>query len=128
VVRVRDIEEAVRLANDSEYGLGASVFTRERAKGRAIAERLRAGGVCVNDCLANAFIAEAPMGGMKCSGLGRRHAAEGIRKFCEQQTIVLDRLGLRAEPFWFPFGGTRLKLLQYGERLLYGRWLRRSRS
>ena len=68
------------------------------------------------------------MGGMKCSGLGRRHAAEGIRKFCEQQTIVLDRLGLRAEPFWFPFGGTRLKLLQYGERLLYGRWLRRSRS
>ncbi len=122
VVAVRDVDEAVRLANASEYGLGASVFTRDRAKGRAIAERLRAGGVCVNDCLANAFVAEAPMGGMKASGLGRRHGAEGIRKFCEQQTIVADRLGLRAEPFWFPFGGTRLKLLRRGQRLLYGRW------
>ena len=52
--------------------------------------------------MAQVFVPNGPMGGWKASGLGRRHGAEGIRKYCKQQTIVADRLGLRSEPYWFP--------------------------
>jgi len=125
VMKVRDVEEAIRLANDSSFGLAASVFTRDRRKGIAIAERLRAGGVCVNDCLVQAFIPNAPMGGMKQSGIGRRHGVEGIRKYCEQQTLVVDRLGLRSEPFWYPRTRARQRLMRRFHELLYGRARRR---
>jgi acyl-CoA reductase-like NAD-dependent aldehyde dehydrogenase len=121
VMRVRDVEQAIQLANDSSFGLGASVFTKDWRKGLRIAERIRAGGVCVNDCLVQAFFPNAPMGGMKQSGIGRRHGAEGIRKYCEQQTLVVDRLGLRSEPFWYPRSRTKHALLRGAMRLLYGR-------
>jgi len=126
VMKVRDVEEAIRLANDSSFGLAASVFTRDPRKGVAIAERLRAGGVCVNDCLVHAFIPNAPMGGMKQSGSGRRHGVEGLRKYCEQQTLVVDRLGLRSEPFWYPRSRVRQGLMRRFQELLYGRARARS--
>jgi len=119
VMRVDSLEEAIRLANDSEYGLGASVFTRDAEKGLRAARQLEAGSVCVNDCLAQAFVPNAPMGGWKASGLGRRHGAEGIRKYCRQQTILADRLGLRAEPYWFPWSERKEALLRRVQRLLY---------
>jgi len=121
VMKVGDVEQAIRLANDSSFGLGASVFTKDWRKGLRIAERIRAGGVCVNDCLVQAFFPNAPMGGMKQSGIGRRHGAEGIRKYCEQQTLVVDRLGLRSEPFWYPRSRTKQAWLRGAMRLLYGR-------
>ena len=82
IMQVRDAEEAIRLANDSPYGLAASVFTRDVARGEAIARRMHAGAVCVNDALINYSALELPMGGVKASGLGARHGAGGIRKFC----------------------------------------------
>ena len=102
IMKVNDREEAVRLANDSRYGLDSSVFTRDEKSAWEIAEQIQAGSVCINDSMVNFIIPEAPMGGMKESGLGRRHGAEGIRKYCRQKTIVMDRLGLKSEFSWFP--------------------------
>ena len=75
IMKVRDAEEAIRLANDSIYGLGGSVFTKDLARGEQVAKRVEAGAVCVNDAVINYSALELPMGGAKTSGLGRRHGA-----------------------------------------------------
>lgn len=115
IVKVRDAEEAIRLANDSPYGLTASIWTRDLEKGRVLARRIEAGAVCVNDALINFMITDVPMGGVKDSGLGRRHGPEGIRKFCAQQTVVVDRWGLKREINWYP---ARPAVAQLYRRLL----------
>ena len=102
IMKVRDAEEAIRLANDSRYGLTASVWTKDRNTAQILSRRIQAGSVCVNDCLVNFAITEAPMGGVKESGIGLRHGAQGIRKFCRQQTVVIDRFGANKEITWYP--------------------------
>jgi acyl-CoA reductase-like NAD-dependent aldehyde dehydrogenase len=91
IMRVADAEEAIRLANDSEFGLAASVWTRDKERGQAIARRLQAGAVCVNDAMINYMALELPMGGWKDSGLGVRHGAGGIRKYTRQQAVMVNR-------------------------------------
>lgn len=89
----RDVEEAIALANDTTYGLNASVWSRDGAKGRAVAARLHAGTVNVNEAFAAAWgSVDAPMGGMGDSGLGRRHGADGLLKYTEAQTVAQQRL------------------------------------
>jgi acyl-CoA reductase-like NAD-dependent aldehyde dehydrogenase len=102
IVKVDNAEEALRLANDSRYGLSASIFSRDNAAAQQMAERMQSGSVCINDSLVNYIIPDAPMGGSKESGFGYRHGAEGIRKFCQQKTIVVDRFGLKEEFPWYP--------------------------
>jgi succinate-semialdehyde dehydrogenase/glutarate-semialdehyde dehydrogenase len=86
-------DEAVRLANDSGYGLNAAVLTRDVGAGRAMAGRIRAGTVNVNDGYGATWgSTAAPMGGMKDSGLGRRHGAEGLLKFTEPQAVAVQHL------------------------------------
>lgn len=109
IMRVKDANEALRLANDSSYGLNASVFTRNAAEGERIAARVEAGVTCVNDVIAGFGVTDAPSGGLKESGIGKRHGAEGIRRFCNQQVIISDRfgwLGLKRELFWYPYTAT----------------------
>ena len=86
IMKVRDADEAVQLANDSRYGLNSSVFSKDVAKGEAVARRLEAGNACVNDALMNYLALEAPFGGANESGLGARHGAPGIRKYSATQT------------------------------------------
>jgi acyl-CoA reductase-like NAD-dependent aldehyde dehydrogenase len=103
IMRVKDADEALRLANDTTYGLNASVWTRDKPKGERIAAQVEAGITCVNDVLVGFGVSDAPSGGLKESGIGKRHGAEGIRRFCHQQVIVTDRFGLKREPLWYPY-------------------------
>ena len=121
IMKVADVEEAIRLANDSPYGLMASVFTRDMAKGEQIARRIEAGLVHVNDALVGYAALEAPMGGWKDSGLGARHGAVGIRKYTNTQTLVLSRWHLKKEPQVYPYTGRGFKLLGRVTRFFYGR-------
>ncbi|MCM2577654.1 succinic semialdehyde dehydrogenase [Streptomyces meridianus] len=93
VYRFGDEDEAIERANDTAYGLNASVWTRNGSRGRAVAARLRTGTVNVNESYAAAYgSVQAPMGGMGSSGIGRRHGSEGILKFTEAQTVAQQRL------------------------------------
>jgi acyl-CoA reductase-like NAD-dependent aldehyde dehydrogenase len=125
IMKVADAEEAVALANDSTYGLGAAVFSGDRARGEQIARRLEAGAVCVNDALLNYVAVELPMGGWKASGLGTRHGVGGIRKFTKQQSLFVSRLHLKRDPYGFPYRTATSKALFKGMRLIYGRGRRR---
>lgn len=93
IYRVATDDEAVELANDTSYGLNASVFTRDTARGRALAARIKAGTVNVNEGYIAAWASYgSPMGGMRQSGLGRRHGAEGINKYTETQTVAVQHV------------------------------------
>ncbi|MFJ7053604.1 succinic semialdehyde dehydrogenase [Streptomyces albidoflavus] len=93
VYRFRDEEEAITRANATSFGLNSSVWTKDGRRGRAIAARLRTGTVNVNEAYASAYgSVQAPMGGMKDSGIGRRHGSEGILKYTEPQTVAHQRL------------------------------------
>ncbi len=122
VMKVADAEEAIRLANESPYGLGASVFTRDTERGEAIARRLEAGAANVNDAVVNYTALELPMGGAKASGLGSRHAAGGIRKYCSQQAIVVTpRLALKRELHMFPYKPRTTRMISRLFKVMYGR-------
>ncbi|MGW6687412.1 succinic semialdehyde dehydrogenase [Streptomyces sp. NPDC054961] len=93
VYRFTDEDEVVAQANATAYGLNSSVWTKDSRRGHAVAARLRTGTVNINEGYAPAYgSAGAPMGGMKDSGLGRRHGSEGILKYTEAQTVAHQRL------------------------------------
>jgi succinate-semialdehyde dehydrogenase/glutarate-semialdehyde dehydrogenase len=93
VYKVTDDEDAITQANDTAYGLNASIWTRNTKRGQRIAERLHAGAVNINEGYAAAWgSVDAPSGGVGDSGLGRRHGAEGILKYTDVQTIATQRL------------------------------------
>ncbi|OBK61218.1 succinic semialdehyde dehydrogenase [Mycobacterium gordonae] len=94
-------DEAIAKANDSDFGLNFSVWTADPQRGRRVAARLQAGTVNVNEGYAAAWASvDAPMGGMKDSGLGRRHGEHGILKYTESQTIAIERVLPVGAPRW----------------------------
>ena len=104
VMRVGDAGEAVRLANEGPYGLQASVWTSDVARGEELARAVEAGACCVNDAQVNYAALELPMGGWKESGLGSRHGADGIRKYTARQAIlVTPATAPPRELHYFPF-------------------------
>ncbi len=104
IMRVADEAEAVALANDTAYGLDASVWSRDRRKARRIADRLQVGTVLINDHLVNYAMADLPFGGARQSGFGRVHGIEGLREFVRPKGWVEDRMTLKREPHWFVEG------------------------
>jgi acyl-CoA reductase-like NAD-dependent aldehyde dehydrogenase len=119
VYRVRSDDEAVQRANEGEYGLNASVWTRDTVRGRRLAARIKAGTVNVNEGYAAAWgSVGAPMGGMRSSGLGRRHGAEGILSYTESQNVTVQRLIGFGPPFglgsaqWADLLTTSLRLMK----------------
>jgi acyl-CoA reductase-like NAD-dependent aldehyde dehydrogenase len=125
IMKVRDTEEAIRLANDSPYGLAGSVWTKDVARGEAIARRIQSGAVDVNDAMLNYSALELPMGGWKASGLGSRHGAGGIRKYCAQQTLLITRFAPKRDIHMFPYRKGTTKVISGLTKLLYGRGRRK---
>lgn len=123
IMKVRNRDEAVRMANESRYGLGASVWTKDPKEAERLAGEVRAGGVVVNDCLAHFAVPGLPFGGIKESGIGRTHGAEGLREFCQVKAVLVDRFGPKRELFWYPAPGWLAPVLERGMRLLYRRGL-----
>src|SRR5436305_1291420 len=121
IMRVHDAEEAIRYANDTPYGLAASIWTKDGTRGERLARRLEAGAVTVNDAQVNYLALELPMGGWKASGLGSRHGAGGIRKYTRQQALLVSRLYMKRELQWFPYSAKTTERLLKLFRFLWGR-------
>lgn len=102
-------DEAIALANDSEFGLTASVWTRDRTKGRRVAEQIEAGTVCINEVLYTHGIAQTPWGGFKNSGRGRTHGIEGLMELVQPQHIHTNNLPLLPNAWWLPYSPTAVK-------------------
>ena len=94
-------DEAVSLANDSEFGLAASVWTRNRQRGEAMACRINAGTVMVNDVVSCFGISEAPHGGVKASGIGRTHGRFGLEEMIRTKYLDCDRLPGMKKVWWY---------------------------
>lgn len=102
-------EEAIRLANDSEFGLTASVWTRDKRRGERVARQIEAGSVCVNEVLYTHGIGQTPWGGFKNSGRGRTHGELGLMELVQPQHIHVNRLALLPDAWWFPYSRTAIE-------------------
>lgn len=127
IMRVRDEEEAIRMANDTEYGLAATVWTRNKRKAYRIAQCVESGSVCVNDMAITYGAPEAPFGGRKNSGLGQVNGKIGLRGYCYAQPIILDRFGGRLAIQGYPYSFKKDAFFQRLIRLFWknpiGRWI-----
>jgi acyl-CoA reductase-like NAD-dependent aldehyde dehydrogenase len=125
VMRVPDAEAALRAANDTPMGLSGSIWSADAERASALARRLQAGSVCVNDALVNYFCVEAPLGGVKASGTGFRHGPEGLRQFCRVETIIEDHpllawlAPLIDRQLTFPYRSRTLRVLRWFMRWFY---------
>ena len=120
----RDDAEAVRLANDSDYGFAARVWTRDRIRGEAIARQIQAGTVMVNDVLSCFSISEAPHGGVKSSGLGRTHGRWGLEEMVRVKYLDSDLLPRIKKVWWFGYGGEFAREMEAFLDVIFARPLR----
>lgn len=97
-------EEAIKLANDTEFGLTASVWTGDLKKGKRVAGQIEAGSVCVNEVLYTHGIGQTPWGGFKNSGRGRTHGVEGLMELVQPQHVHVNKLAILPDAWWFPYG------------------------
>jgi acyl-CoA reductase-like NAD-dependent aldehyde dehydrogenase len=119
IMKVADEEEAIALTNDSNYGLGSSLWTTSKERAERVSRRIEAGAVNVNNAMANAFQFPLPMGGWKESGLGHRMGGpDGIRKYCRQQSFVSEKVNLRTEMHWYPYTRRKARLTSRLLRLI----------
>ncbi|HWA56773.1 MAG TPA: aldehyde dehydrogenase family protein [Gemmatimonadales bacterium] len=103
VVPAENVDEAIRLANDSAFGLSASIWTGDRGRGERLARRIEAGAVLVNDATSYVGAAEVPHGGEKDSGIGRSHGEFGMLETCRPRFVGSDRLDWMHKPWWFGY-------------------------
>jgi acyl-CoA reductase-like NAD-dependent aldehyde dehydrogenase len=116
---VRTAAEAVRLTNETPYGLTASVWTADEGRAREIADQLQVGSVAVNDHLLPFFAANTPWGGVKASGLGSIGGAWGLEAMTSMKVISFDRITARREFYWFPTTSKVFGLIRHGLPTLY---------
>lgn len=125
VVVVDGVEEAVRLANDSQYGLGASVWTKNASKAEAIARRLVTGAVTVNETAMTYGALELPFGGRRASGVGRVNGVAALHNWCHPLPLLADRFGSKEEAVWYPYTPDKVKSLRKALDVMWGTPLRR---
>ncbi|MGZ3407258.1 MAG: aldehyde dehydrogenase family protein, partial [Polyangia bacterium] len=118
IMKVRDEEEAVALANDSSLGLMAYVFTADKKKGQRLAEKIESGTTMVNDCLLTFGAPETPWAGVKQSGVGVTHSARGLQDLCQTRHVNYDRIALKKELWWYPYSDK-----VYKQTLKMMRWI-----
>ncbi len=120
IIVVDSEDEAVRLANDSEFGLGASVWTSDRSKGERIARELEAGMVWINDHMFSHGACQCSWGGVKHSGLGRTHSKFGLYECVNVKLRVWEPAPIR-DPWWYPYDETLGTAFRHAATILYGR-------
>ena len=124
LIRVRDADEAVSRANASEFGLSASVWSRDSARAGRVAARLACGTVAINDVLCTAGIPELPHGGVLLSGIGSTHGLEGLRDCVRTKGIAADRFGGLRQGWWFGYSRARRQGVDAFVRLAHSRSVR----
>jgi acyl-CoA reductase-like NAD-dependent aldehyde dehydrogenase len=117
-------DEAIRLANDSEYGLAASIFTRDRARGERLARRIQAGTVMVNDVISCFGVSEAPHGGWKASGVGRTHGRFGLEEMVRVKYLDIDLVPGMKKVWWYGYGNRFAQQMEGFLDLQFARGLR----
>ena len=113
-------DEAIRLANDSPYGLSASVWTGDAERGKRVARKLMAGMVCVNNHNATGAHPGLPFGGVKDSGMGRYKGSHGLHSFSHIKAVVIDRNVAKPEGYWYPYSKEKTALLSRVLDTLFG--------
>ena len=119
IMKVKDEQEAIALANSTNFGLHSSVITHDRARGDRIAAQLEAGATCINDfglCYVNQNL---PFGGVKYSGFGRMNGRDGLRAYTNQKAILADRLSLEIAPKLFPVAANDYESAKSTVQLLF---------
>ncbi|AHH18352.1 aldehyde dehydrogenase [Nocardia nova SH22a] len=126
IMRVADEREAVRMANDSEFGLSATVFAADNRQAERVAAQLEVGAVNIGDFLINMTCVDAPQGGWKQSGIGSRGSDYGLLKFTKTKVIAGSRIPVSdREINWFPYTPGRRRAFRGAIRLFHGRGLGR---
>lgn len=122
VMKVKNMDEAVALANDSHLGLTGSVWSKSRERAEKLCRGIQAGVITTNDHLLSHGMAETPWGGFKQSGIGRTHGSVGFDEMTQPQVIVHDVLPLaRQNPWWHPHSERIYRGMLGAMRFLYGR-------
>jgi acyl-CoA reductase-like NAD-dependent aldehyde dehydrogenase len=125
IVVVRDEAEAVRLANDCEFGLSASVWTGDKKRGEAVARKLESGSATINESSLVYGALEVPFGGVKASGLGNVNGANGLRNYSRPFPIISDRFLQKEEAVWFPYTEDKADGLRKALKVIWGTALRK---
>jgi acyl-CoA reductase-like NAD-dependent aldehyde dehydrogenase len=121
IIRVRDEEEAIAVANDTPFGLSASIWSRDLTRARRIAARIAAGTVQINDAVSVVGMADVPHGGVKESGIGRVHGEAGLRECVREKAIVVDPFPSWRQPWWFGYGAEHARNIDAFARFWHGR-------
>lgn len=122
IMIVDNEDQAIELANDSEYGLSASVWSKNIARAEGIARDLNVGTVCLNDCLVTHACPQVPWGGIRKSGFGKTHSQFGLYDLVNVKHISMDAAGGSPRLWWYPYGPSRVRTARAGFKLLHGRF------
>ncbi|MCP5041042.1 MAG: aldehyde dehydrogenase family protein [bacterium] len=127
IMRVKDEQEAIALANDTDYGLGATIWTNDDFKATRLAQRIESGSVCVNDMTVTYGCMEVPFGGRKSSGVGQVNGEGGVRGYCYALPVIVDRFKGKNSRSFYPYSTKKDASAQKAARFLFGtalgRWL-----